>query len=98
MRSRHIPLFTALRRARLLTIVFVLALIDVGILTAQSPNSVTIKAVDYAFESPDTIPAGPTLFTFENHGTVRHEVAISRLKAGHSFAEVTATLRSLTGG
>lgn len=74
--------------ARLLAISLLYALLSAGALVAQSPSAVTINGVDYAFQSPDTISAGATLFTFENHGTVRHEMVIARLKEGHTFAEV----------
>lgn len=48
-----------------------------------SPNRVAIVGSDYAFpNAPTTLPAGETLFSFENRGTVRHEVNIRLLKPG----------------
>jgi hypothetical protein len=78
--ARHVTTAVAIS-----SLTAVLCLSEVG---AQTANSVTIRGLDYAFQSPDTIVGGPTLFTFENHGTVRHEVVISRLKEGHTLSEV----------
>ena len=55
---------------------------------AISPNRVTIVGSDYAFlGAPTTLPAGETLFAFENRGTVRHEVNIRLLRPGVSVAD-----------
>jgi hypothetical protein len=67
---------------------FIIALASASTLIAQQPRQVVIGAFDYAFQSPDTLRSGPTLFSLENHGTVRHELVISRLKDGHTLAEV----------
>lgn len=58
-------------------------------------NAVTIVGVDYAFAAPDTLPPGPTEFTFENHGSVRHEMILRRLKAGTTLEDV---LRAVSEG
>ncbi len=58
---------------------------------AQQIAPVTIVGLDYAYQAPATLPAGLTAFAFENHGKVRHEVVIARLRAG-------ATLDSLIHG
>ena len=57
---------------------------------AQTPRTVVVRGLDYAFQAPDTVPAGLTLFVLENHGTVRHELVLVRLKQGHTLAEVIA--------
>lgn len=90
MRIRHLARFALHGEIKSHAALMLITVLAVSTLGAQSPNPVTIRAVDYAFQFPDTILAGPTLFTFENHGTVRHEVIISRLKEGHTFAEVMA--------
>lgn len=82
--------FTPRHLAKALAISALAASPSISKVSAQAPNSVTIRGLDYAFESPDTIAGGPTLFTLENRGTVRHEVAIARIKEGHTFAEVFA--------
>ena len=58
---------------------------------AQQIATVTVVGLDYAYQAPATLPAGLTAFAFENHGKVRHEVVIARLRAG-------ATLDSLIHG
>jgi hypothetical protein len=51
--------------------------------TAHSPVRIDVVATDYAFGAlPATIAAGPTVFTFANHGTVQHEMGIVRLRDG----------------
>jgi hypothetical protein len=49
---------------------------------AQQMAAITVVGLDYAFQAPATLPAGLTAVGFENHGKVRHEVAIVRLKPG----------------
>lgn len=44
------------------------------------PQAITIVGVDYAFQLPPHVTHGPTLITFENRGSVRHMLAIARLK------------------
>ena len=62
--------------------------------------SVAIVGSDYAFlRPPATLPAGRTLFSFENRGKVRHEMILVRLKPGVTPEElVRAATRVDTGG
>lgn len=60
---------------------------------ASSANEVTVTAVDYGFQAPDTLPPGPTLFRLANEGTVRHEVVLVRLREGKSADEFAERLR-----
>ena len=53
-----------------------------SIASAQRIATVTVIGLDYAFQAPATLPAGLTAFAFENHGKVRHELAMLRLNAG----------------
>lgn len=47
------------------------------------PAHVAIVGADYAFvQLPSTLRAGPTLFSFENRGTKRHEMSIALLVPG----------------
>ena len=64
----------------------------VSAIAVQSPPTVTIVGTDYAFQVPAWIHAGPTLLAFENHGTVRHEMSIVRVKAGISADSVLQEL------
>ena len=51
-----------------------------------SAHRVTIEAVDYAYRVPATVPPGPTIFTFVNHGRVPHEVQLFRFNPDVSAA------------
>lgn len=52
---------------------------------------VTVTATDYAFDAPQTVPAGWTTFRLVNHGTQLHAAQLVRLEDGHTLAEfVTA--------
>src|SRR5437870_4645178 len=54
-----------------------------------APNEVAVVGNDYAFvQLPLSVPAGPTLFSFENRGKVRHELSIALLKPGVTLADV----------
>ncbi len=64
-------------------------------LLAQTPRTVVIRGLDYAFQAPDTIPAGLTTFILDNQGTVRHELVLARLKEGHTLAEVIGAKTSV---
>ena len=48
----------------------------------QQVRDVTVTGMDYAFGVPATIRPGLTAFTFENQGTVWHEMYLIRLKPG----------------
>jgi hypothetical protein len=71
------------------------------------PAHVSVVGTDYAFSQlPATLPAGPTVFSFENRGKVRHEMSMVLLKPGITLKQIldrpgTATGRrvaeSLTG-
>jgi hypothetical protein len=60
------------------------------------PARVTIVGTDYAFvQLPATLPAGPTLFSFENRGAKRHELSIALLKAGLQADSLITTAGAL---
>ncbi len=46
----------------------------------KAPVEVAIVGVDYAYQAPQHIAAGPTAFTFANHGSVLHEIQLFRLR------------------
>lgn len=54
------------------------------------PQAVLVVGTDYAFQVPERIRAGETLFTFENRGTVRHEMSIILVKEGFQSDSVLA--------
>jgi hypothetical protein len=56
---------------------------------SRAPTQVTIVGNDYAFvQAPTTLPAGETLFAFENRGKVRHEFSLGLLKPGVAIQDV----------
>ena len=57
-------------------------------------TDVEIIANDYAFQAPASLPAGRTTFRFVNHGKVRHELNISRLKPGVSIDALLKKVRA----
>ena len=59
-----------------------------------SADVVRVTGSDYAFTLPDSLPAGITTFRFVNTGKVRHELNISRLKAGVPMDSLLATIRA----
>lgn len=48
---------------------------------------ITIRASEYAFESPDQVEAGLVLVTYENKGTRLHNLVVGRLKDGKTLAD-----------
>ena len=56
-------------------------------LLAQAPRPVSITGLDYAFQAPDTLPAGPAIFSLLNRGTVRHEMVIYILNEGKTLGD-----------
>jgi hypothetical protein len=58
------------------------------------PRVVEVTGSDYAFTVPETAEAGTTTFHFVNNGKVRHELNISRLKAGVPMDSLLATVRA----
>lgn len=61
-----------------------------------SPPVVDVIGRDFALQAPDSVPAGPTRFRFRREGTVAHEVAIARVRAGVNLDTLLAI--ELKGG
>jgi hypothetical protein len=59
-------------------------------------NVVTIVARDYAYDAPDTIPAGLTTFQLRNTGKEPHETAIVRLDDGKTSQDLLVLARDTT--
>jgi uncharacterized cupredoxin-like copper-binding protein len=58
----------------------------------DKPHVVTVVAHDFAFEMPESIPAGLTTFDLRNGGKVIHHLGIVRLDSGHTAAEAAAAI------
>ncbi len=66
-----------------------LCLIAVGSCSAApTPRDILVRAHDYSFEAPDSLPAGLFAFGLENAGLVAHELIVTSLKPGVTLAEV----------
>jgi hypothetical protein len=53
------------------------------------PAQISVVSTDYAFAGiPSTIQPGTILISMANHGTVRHEMTVVRLKKGVSVSEL----------
>lgn len=57
-------------------------------------HTVHVKATEFAFAAPDTIPAGWTTFHLMNEGAMLHHVAIARLDSGKTMADLEAALKT----
>jgi hypothetical protein len=55
--------------------------------TDAAPHLMTVTARDFAFEAPDTVPAGVTRIRLQNQGPEYHHVQLIRLADGHTHAE-----------
>jgi hypothetical protein len=56
--------------------------------TTALPTVVTVTATDYAFQAPDTIPAGFTTFRLVNSSDQIHMAHLIRLEAGRTVQEL----------
>src|SRR5687768_3298265 len=57
---------------------------------AATPNMVTFNARDFAFEGPDSIPAGLTMFHLNASGNDLHHVQLIKLEQGKTYADFEA--------
>jgi hypothetical protein len=55
---------------------------------APGPHVVTVTARDFAFEAPETVPAGLVTFRLVNQGPDLHHVALVRLEGGKTLADL----------
>jgi hypothetical protein len=62
--------------------------------TAVSPPVIDVMASDYAFDAPDSIPAGLVTVRLMNHGQEAHHAQLLRLDDDVSFDQFASTLQS----
>lgn len=55
---------------------------------------VTVGLSDFAFDLPDTLPAGPTTLEVVNNGPQIHEMALVKVAEGLTYDELTAAMAS----
>src|SRR5215211_6099569 len=65
---------------------------------AATAPVVNITARDFAFDAPDSIPAGLATIRLNNTGTTIHHVQIVHLADGKTFADFEAGLKSMKPG
>lgn len=53
-------------------------------------TDLTVTAVEYEFQGPDTLPAGSSTITFENGGEEQHELQLALLDEGKTIEDVQA--------
>jgi hypothetical protein len=61
---------------------------------SASPNMVTFTAKEFAFEGPDTIPAGLTMFHLMDRGQEMHHLQLIKLEEGKTFADFQAAAKA----
>lgn len=61
---------------------------------SAAPNMVSFTAKEFAFEGPDTIPAGLTMFHLTDAGQQLHHLQIVKLDQGKTFADLQAALKA----
>ena len=66
--------------------------------TAVAPRVVTIRTLDYAFEAPASIPAGPTTVRIVNGGKELHHVWFVKLEQGKTVADYMQAMQALAKG
>ena len=60
----------------------------------NGPHNLLVRAADYSFAAPDTVPAGLTALPLENHGKEIHHVQLVRIGQGHTFDELVRSAES----
>lgn len=61
---------------------------------AAAPPVIDIMASDYAFDAPDTLPAGLVTLRLMNHGQEPHHAQLMRLNPDISFDDLTQALQA----
>ncbi len=61
---------------------------------APEVNELVVGGLDYAFDLPAEIQAGPTEIVFENRGEVLHEVILAELKPGTTMTDIVEVAES----
>ena len=61
---------------------------------AATPNMVTFTAKEYAFDGPDSIPAGLTMFHLNDAGQELHHLQILKLEQGKTLTDFQAALKA----
>jgi plastocyanin len=58
-------------------------------------TKVDVKGIDFSYQGvPASLPAGPTVFSFANGGSVNHEMGVVKIKEGVSAADAIAKAKA----
>jgi hypothetical protein len=68
---------------------------DEGALPSAAPNVVTVIAREYAFQMPDSIPAGLTTFRLIDQGKEPHHLYVMKLEEGKKASDMFAALKAM---
>src|SRR5438552_497620 len=60
----------------------------------DTPRELVVRAADYSFSAPDTIPAGLTSVRLENDGHEMHHVQLMRIADGYTIEDLRASAAS----
>jgi uncharacterized cupredoxin-like copper-binding protein len=61
---------------------------------AGALNDITVAAVEYSFDAPESVPAGWTRFTLENQGELEHDFQLFKIEEGKTLDDVMAALEA----
>jgi hypothetical protein len=61
---------------------------------AATVNTVTFNAKEFAFEGPDSVPAGLTAIKINDVGQELHHVSLMKLEQGKTFADLQAAFKA----
>jgi uncharacterized cupredoxin-like copper-binding protein len=67
-------------------------------LGAQLPRVVTVRAYEYRFEAPESVPAGAISFRLENDGKEVHHLWLVQIRDGKTFDDLLKAMDAWTGG
>jgi uncharacterized cupredoxin-like copper-binding protein len=62
--------------------------------STAAPTVISVTASEFAFQAPDTIPAGNITFRLHNGGQQFHHMQIIRLDSGKTVADFAAAMRN----
>jgi uncharacterized cupredoxin-like copper-binding protein len=63
---------------------------------APAPSVLTVTATDFAFDAPESVPAGTTTIRMVNNGRGIHHVQVLQLLEGKTYADLEAAFKAMT--
>jgi uncharacterized cupredoxin-like copper-binding protein len=62
--------------------------------TTAALNEVTVTALEYSFDAPESIPGGWTRITLDNQGELAHDLILFKIEAGRTMEDVMEALEA----